>query len=115
MHPMKMLIRGIICMALSASLSVTLLPLQANMAPGKSDCCVKSQTTNQHKDCGKEASKSPQEQQCCATCFACVAVVQAGALIPKRPEREQSYLKFSEAAETREQRPPAPPPRDALS
>jgi hypothetical protein len=113
---MKMLIRGIICAVLSASLLTSLLPTQAKVVPpAKSDCCAKQQVANQHHGCGKDAPKSPQDQQCCATCFACVAIVQAGTSIPKRSESAQSYFKFSQAAEARTLRPPVPPPRDALS
>jgi len=113
---MKMLIRGIIGAMLSASLSVGLLPVQENVPPpAKSDCCTKTQAAHLHKGCGKDAPKSSQDQQCCAICFACVAIVQAATLIPKRSESEQSYFKFSEAAESRTLRPPVPPPRDALS
>ena len=116
MELMKMLIRGIICAVLSASLSVALLPVQASVPPpAKSECCAKKLVANQHHGCGKDAPKSSQDQQCCATCFACVAVVQTATLIPKRSESEQSYFKFSEAAESRALRPPVPPPRDALT
>ena len=111
-----MLIRGIIGAMLSASLSISLLPVQANPAPpAKSDCCARMQTNEQHNDCAKHGSKSPQDEQCCAACFACVAIVPAATAIPKRSEGEQSYLKFSEAAKSRVLRPPVPPPRDALS
>ena len=113
---MKMVIRGIICATLIASLSFALLPAQANLAPPKkSDCCAKMQVSEQHNDCAKHGSKSPQDEQCCAACFACVAIVPAATTIPRRSEREQSYLKFSEAAKSRVLRPPVPPPRRALS
>jgi polyferredoxin len=112
MQEMKMLIRGIICAMLSAALSISFLPVEANAAPAtKSDCCAKKQVAHQHKGCAKDAPKSVQDEQCCATCFACVAVVPGTTLIPKRPESEQSYLNFSQAAESRAQRPPVPPPR----
>jgi hypothetical protein len=113
---MKMLIRGIICAALSASLSISLIPAQANVVPpAKSDCCAKQLVANQHHGCGKDAPNSAQDQQCCATCFACVAVVQTATLIPKRSENEQSYTTLSESVMGRTQRPLVPPPRDALT
>jgi hypothetical protein len=114
---MKMLIRGIICATLSASLSISLLPMQAKVvpSPAKSDCCAKQHLADQHHGCGKDAPKSSQDQQCCAACCPCAAVVQTATLIPKRSESEQSYFKFSQAAESRALRPPVPPPRDALS
>ena len=113
---MKMLIRGIICAMLSLSLAFSLLPMQANVTPmPKSDCCAKVQISQQHNDCAKHGSKSGQGQECCAACFACVAIVPATTVIPKRSEREQSYLKFSEVAKSRVLRPPVPPPRDAVS
>jgi hypothetical protein len=113
---MKMVIRGIICAVLSASLSTSLLSVQANVAPqAKSDCCAKMQMNEQHNDCAKHGSKSAQDQQCCVACFACVAIVPTAIAIPKRSEHEQSYWKFSEAAKSRMLRPPVPPPRDALS
>jgi hypothetical protein len=116
MQTMKMLIRGIICATLIASLSFALLPVQANLAPPKkNDCCAKMRMSEQHKDCAKHGSESPRDQQCCATCFACVAIAPAATAIPKRSEREQSYFKFVEAAKSRALRPPVPPPRDALS
>ncbi len=104
------------CAALIASLSISLLPVQASAPPtAKSDCCAKKAVADQHDDCGKNAPKLPQDQQCCATCFACVAVVEAATSIPNRSESERSYFRFSEAAESRTLRPPVPPPRDALS
>ena len=113
---MKMLIRGIICAVLSASLATSLLPVQAKVVPPvKSDCCAKMQMSEQHNDCAKQGSKSARDEQCCAACFACVAIVPAATAIPKRSEREQSYLKFSEAAQSRVLRPPVPPPRGGLS
>jgi hypothetical protein len=111
-----MRIRGIICATLIASLSFALLPLQANLEPPKkSDCCARMRMSEQHDDCAKHGSKLPQDQQCCAACFACVAIVPAATAIPTRSESEQSYLRFSEAAKSRVLRPPVPPPRDMLS
>jgi hypothetical protein len=81
---MKVLIRGIICAMLSASLAFSLLPVQANIAPpAKGDCCVKMHISDQHNDCAKPGSKSAQDQQCCAACFACVAIVPAATAIPR--------------------------------
>jgi polyferredoxin len=112
-----MLIRSIISAALLGALSFSLVPLQAKMPfpAKKSDCCAKSAGAKQHKGCEKEAPKLPQDEQCCATCFACVAIMQGAALIPRRAEGEHAYLKFSQSAESRALRPPVPPPRDALS
>jgi hypothetical protein len=113
---MKMLIRSIICAVLSAALAVSLLPAQANvMPPAKSDCCAKMQMGDQHNDCGKNAPKSQQDQQCCAACFVCVAIVPAPTVIPKRAEGKQQFATVSESVMGRMQRPPVPPPRDALA
>ena len=101
----------VILLALFASLGPLAQPLQSALPlPGRSDCCAKM--NEPQNDCGKQAPKSKQDRQCCATCVIGLGLFIAGAtpLATTQPG-DESFPLYRLQERSRSERPPTPPPR----
>jgi hypothetical protein len=106
-----------ILLALFASLGPLAQPLQSALPlPGRSDCCAKMKMNEPQNDCSKEAPKSKQDRQCCATCVIGLDLFIASAtpLATTQPG-DESFPLYHLQERSRSERPPTPPPRPSVA
>jgi hypothetical protein len=107
----------LVCVALSFSMAVAILPLRANVArPVKASCCAETQAQSSQKHCPKHMPKGQSDQQCCAACIVGMAVFIGGTaplLLP--PHADQTFAGYNFDEHLRSERPPVPPPRLAVA
>jgi hypothetical protein len=111
---MQTVIRLFIFLALSASISTAMLPLQSAMPQAeKSSCCANMKMDDhQQDDCGKQMPKSRQDQQCCAACsIGLVASIDRPTLLLPPPPTDESFAAYTFDLHSRSEPPPVPPPR----
>jgi|GEM_PF-1518602 len=115
---MQAVFRLLICLLVSGSLALAVVPAQA-LIPHieKASCCAKAEKTEAAiDDCAKHAPLSDQETQCCDACafgFALFLTPAAPFVYP--PLGEESFAAFTARELVRSHRPHVPPPRDTIS
>jgi hypothetical protein len=106
-------LRLLVCLAISASIAVAVIPTQAAVPQVvKAGCCAKMKMDPQANDCGHRAPKSEKEKECCAACVFGLALF----FVPATPfvyssSGEESFASLSICEHFRSDRPPVPPPR----
>ncbi len=110
---MRAAIRLLLCLVISASIAVAVIPAQAAVPRVvKAGCCAKMKMDAQAKDCGHHAPKSDQDKQCCSGCVFCLAILLSGTTSFAYPSTgEESFATASIREHVRSHRPPVPPPR----
>jgi hypothetical protein len=110
---MRAVLRLLVCLVISASIAVAMIPTQAAVPQVvKAGCCAKMKMDAQANDCGHHAPKSNQEKECCAACVFGLALFFTPAtpfLHP--PSGEEFFATLSIREHVRSYRPPVPPPR----
>jgi len=108
---MRIAARLLICLAISWSLALAVMPVRAVASPVKVGCCAQMAKAAIADDCGQHAPKSNEDKQCCSTCAFCVALLAATTPFVYSPSGGEFFPEVSAGEHARTDRPPVPPPR----
>lgn len=110
---MRATLRLLVCLVISASIAVAVIPAQAAVPQlVKAGCCAKMTMDAQASDCGQHAPKSEQDKECCAACvFGLALFFTSATRFVYPPSGEESFATLSICEHVRSHRPPVPPPR----
>lgn len=111
MLSMRAVLRFLVCLAISCSLTLAAIPAQAAIPQKKASCCAKTKVDAPANDCSHQTPRSNEDKQCCSMCAFCVAVLSTTPLLFYPPVGEQPFASFTASERTRSHRPPVPPPR----
>ena len=107
------MLRLLVCLVISASIAVAVIPVQATVPQVvKAGCCAKMKMDAQTNDCGHHAPKSDREKECCVACaFGLALFFTPATPFIHSPSGGESFATLSVREHVRSHRPPVPPPR----
>lgn len=109
---MRTVLRLLVCLVISASITVTAIPAQAALPQVvKAGCCAAMKKDAPANDCGHHSPKSNEDKQCCSMCAFCLAILPTKTPFVYPPTGEESFAMLSIHERIRSDRPPVPPPR----
>ena len=101
----------LLCLAISLSLALAVIPAKAAAPQVKVGCCASMKMDQRVNDCDQHAPKPNEDQQCCSMCAFCLAVLPGTTSFVYPPTGEEFFASLSVHEHSRSDRPPVPPPR----